>query len=95
MRDPLDPALIPELIRGILYVWPVRCSLGRLHSSCSKKRYEFTRANTSSLLKTAAAVDGQEDAAEKVIESENAVIAAEDLWKVLNLRNEDAVVSRT
>jgi hypothetical protein len=93
MRDPLDPALIPEVIRGILYVWPVRWSLGSLHSSCSTKHYDCVRANATSLLRTGTDVDDQKDARGKLTKNEKAVIAAENLWEVFNLTNEHPDVS--
>ncbi|KAF9642468.1 hypothetical protein BDM02DRAFT_3133071 [Thelephora ganbajun] len=31
MKDPLDPDNVKELLRNLIYVWPVRWSLGHLH----------------------------------------------------------------
>lgn len=45
-QDPLDPDIVPQLLRELLYVWPVRWSLGYLDRPGGKKSYSRTCQNT-------------------------------------------------
>jgi hypothetical protein len=58
--DPLDPTMIPRLLRGILYIWPVRWSLTSLSLPSTQATYLGTLQNTEHILALRKAVPESE-----------------------------------
>jgi hypothetical protein len=78
-RDPLDPSEVQNLLRRILYVWPVRWSLSYLYKKATAESYASSRENTVSLFWERRGVSDEEYDACSLCSYEEAVIRAEDL----------------
>ena len=78
-RDPLDPAECCNLLTGILYVWPVRWSLGHLTAKATAQGYLRTRNNTEHLLRERREISDEEWESLTLWPYEKTILVAEGL----------------
>ena len=90
-RDPLDPKERESLLVGILYVWPVRWSLGHLTIRGTDENYTRTREGTEVLLKMRSQIPDEEWDTKRLWDYEEWIIGEERLTQYYGYHMQRAV----